>query len=83
MEAPDKEVDVIADPPFTAHSGEGILIIACLAAGALSGAAVTQPKVLAKLSGGQRTALEILILLGYASTICLGLLMLFLRGRVS
>ena len=53
----------------------------CAVAGFVSGAALTRRRTFEKLSANQRTVLELLMLLGMASVVCLILLKMFLEGR--
>jgi hypothetical protein len=55
----------------------------CIGVGILSSLILTRRALVEKLSAGQRTALEMLILLGFASMVCAFLVRLFLAGRIA
>ena len=56
-------------------------LLACLAAGMVASVVLSKRTLVEKRTGNQRTLLEMLILLGYASVVSYGLLKMFLEGR--
>jgi hypothetical protein len=58
-------------------------LMVCIGAGIVSRLVLTQRAWADKLGAGQRTALEMLILLGFASMVCAAFVRLFLVGRIS
>ena len=57
-------------------------LLVCIAAGIISNLVLMQRASVEKLSAGYRTALEMLILFGFASMVCFSLVHLFLAGRI-
>ena len=58
-------------------------LLVCIGGGIISSLVLTRRASVERLSAGQRTALEMLILLGFASMVCAGLVRLFLVGRIA
>lgn len=57
-------------------------LMVCIGAGMVSRLILTRRTWVEKLGAGQRTALEMLIMLGFASVVCAVFVRLFLAGRI-
>lgn len=57
-------------------------LLVCIVAGIVCKIILTQRAWVDKLGAGQRTALEMVIMLGFASMVCAGFVRLFLAGRI-
>jgi hypothetical protein len=58
-----------------------IFLLVCLVSGTISGGILSRPALLNRLSGSQRTILEMVMLLGFASVVSFALLRIFLEGN--
>ena len=60
-----------------------VFLVVCFVAGTISGGVLSRQALLNRLNGSQRTILELLMLLGFASVVSFLLLRIFLEGARS